>query len=215
MNQGLGLCSSAQLPSGEFNTVVTHEVGHTLGFRHSDQNRTQNAFCSSDPTLDCSNSAIMNHLLVLGLNGQLQPWDVSAVTSVYGNGPACTPPSISQQPGGSTITSGNTAQLSVTATGTAPLAYQWYVGSSGNTSVPLNGGIAATVFVSPAVTTSYWVRVTGQCAPTADSGAATITVNPSNCPAVVLGTPQATQVLDQRERRRLIHLPVGPGSEHR
>lgn len=194
MNQGLGACTLAQLPPGEFNTTVTHEVGHTLGFRHSDQNRAQNALCTTDPTLDCSNSAIMVHLLVSGLNGQLQPWDSSAIASLYDNGPACTPPSISQPPGGSTITSGSSVFLSVTATGTPPLTYQWFAGSSGNTSTPVNGGNSATISVSPAVTTSYWVRVTGQCAPTADSVAATVTVNPANCPAVVLGTPQAIPV---------------------
>lgn len=194
MNQGLGACSSAQFPPGEFNTTVTHEVGHTLGFRHSDQNRTQNAPCSSDPNLDCSNSAIMEHLLIVGLNGQLQPWDSSAISSVYSAGPACTPPSITQQPGGATITSGNSALLSVTATGTPALTYQWFAGLSGNTSTPVGGGNSATISVSPAVTTSYWVRVTGQCAPAADSVAATVTVNPPNCPAVVLATPQAIPV---------------------
>jgi hypothetical protein len=194
MNQGLGGCSLAQVPPGEFNTTVTHEVGHTLGFRHSDQNRTQNALCSSDPSLDCSNSAIMDHLVIIGLNGQLQPWDSSAINSVYGLGPACTPPSVTHQPGGATITGGNSAMLTVIATGTPALNYQWFVGSSGNTSTPVIGGTNATISVSPAVTTSYWVRVTGQCAPNADSVAATVTVNPTNCPAVVLATPQATPV---------------------
>jgi hypothetical protein len=192
MNQGLGACSLAQLPSEAFNSTVTHEVGHTLGFRHSDQNRTQNAPCSSDPSLDCSNSAIMDHLLLPGLNGKLQPWDSSAVSNLYGVGPACTPPSITVQPSGSTITSGNLAQLSVTATGTPTLTYQWFVGSSGNTSAPVIGGNTASILVGPAVTTAYWVRVTGQCAPAADSSAVTVTVNPASCPTVVLGTPQAT-----------------------
>jgi hypothetical protein len=82
----------------------------------------------------------------------------------------------------------------VTAAGTPALTYQWFVGSSGNTSTLVSGGTSATISVSPAVTTSYWVRVTGQCAPTADSVAATVTVNPANCPAVVLGTPQAIPV---------------------
>ena len=192
MNQGLGACTLAQLPTSEFNTTVAHELGHTLGFRHSDQNRTQNAPCSSDPALDCSNSAIMEHLLIVGLNGKLQTWDTSAVTTVYGNGPACTPPSIASQPGGATITSGTSAQLSVSATGTPPLTYQWFVGSSGNTSLPVSGGTTATISVGPLATTSYWVRVTGPCPPSADSSSATVTVNP--CPTVVLGTPRATQV---------------------
>ncbi len=186
MNQGLGACSLAQFHSGEFNTTVTHEVGHTLGFRHSDQNRTQNALCSSDPSLDCSNAAIMDHLIIGGLNGQLQPWDSSAVSSVYGNVPVCTPPSITQQPGGLTITSGNSAFLSVTATGTPALTYQWFAGSTGNTSAPVNGGTGAAITVGPAVTTSYWVRVTGQCLPVADSNAATVIVNVScSAPQIV------------------------------
>jgi hypothetical protein len=186
MNQGLGACSLAQFHSGEFNTTVTHEVGHTLGFRHSDQNRTQNALCSSDPSLDCSNSAIMDHLIIGGLNGQLQPWDSSAVSSVYGNVPACTPPSITQQPGGLTITSGSSAFLSVTATGTPALTYQWFAGSTGNTAAPVNGGTGAAITVGPAVTTSYWVRVTGQCLPVADSNAATVIVNVScSAPQIV------------------------------
>jgi hypothetical protein len=192
MNQGLGACTLAQFPTSEFNSTVTHEFGHTLGFRHSDQNRTLNAVCSSDPSLDCSNSAIMNHIIVFGLNGNLQSWDVSAVTAVYGN--ACTPPSISQQPSGSTITAGNAAQLSVIAAGTPTFSYQWYIGASGNVASPVIGGTTATISVSPAATTSYWVRVIGQCAPSIDSSTATVTVNPLVCPAVILGTPQANQV---------------------
>ena len=195
MNQGLGACTLAQLPVSEFNTTVAHELGHTLGFRHSDKNRTQDAPCSSDPALDCSNSAIMDHLLIVGLNGKLQAWDTSAVNTVYGNGPACTPPSITLQPTGSTITSGSSTQLSVIASGTPPITYQWFFGTTGNTSVPVSGGTTATISVSPLATTSYWVRVTGPCAPVADSSSATVTVNPPvACPTVVLGTPQATQV---------------------
>lgn len=186
MNQGLGSCSSAQFPAGEFNTTVTHEVGHTLGFRHSDQNRTQNAQCSTDPSLDCSNSAIMEHLLIAGLNGKLQPWDDRAISAVYGNEPpACTPPAIT--PSGATIVSGGAATLSVIATGTPSLTYQWFVGTSGNTSTPVNGGVTPILSVSPAITMIYWVRVTGQCAPAADSAAATIKVNvPCSAPQITV-----------------------------
>jgi hypothetical protein len=191
MNQGIANCTTSQLAPGEFASVITHELGHTLGFRHSDQNRLLNAACSTDPTLDCSSQALMNHILVSGLNGQLQAWDKAALDAVYGSGPACVPPSITQQPSGSTIVSGAMAQLSVTAAGTGPLSYQWYGGASGNTSSPVNGGSSATVLVSPSASTSYWVRVTGQCAPSADSSSALVTVNPASCPAVIPGTAQA------------------------
>ena len=194
MNQGIGNCTTSQLALSEFASVMTHELGHTLGFRHSDQNRLVNAPCSTDATLECNGQAIMNHILVSGLNGHLQAWDKTALDAVYGSGPACVPPSIVQQPSGSTITSGAAAQLSVNAAGTGPLSYQWYSGASGNTSSPVSGGSSNTVLVSPSANTSYWVRVTGQCAPSADSSSASVTVNPPSCPAVNPGTPQATAV---------------------
>jgi len=194
MNQGIANCTTSQLAPGEFASVIAHELGHTLGFRHSDQNRLLNAACSTDATLECSSQALMNHILVSGLNGHLQQWDKTALDAVYGSGPACLPPSITQQPSGSTITSGTTTQLSVNAAGTGPLSYQWYSGASGNIGSPVSGGSFATISVSPSATTSYWVRVSGQCAPPADSNSATVTVNPASCPAVNPGIPHATAV---------------------
>jgi dual-action HEIGH metallo-peptidase len=176
MNQGLGACAPGQIPQELFKSAITHEFGHTLGFRHSDQTRNLAASCAGDPTLDCTTSALMNHILVLGLNGQLQAWDNAALNAVYGAALSCTPPSITLQPFGASINSGNSAQLSVAATGTAPLFYQWFVGSTGDTSTPVNGGTTSTIVVAPATTTSYWVRVTGACAPVANSNTATVAV---------------------------------------
>jgi len=173
-NQGLGACSN--FPQETFKSAIVHEVGHTLGFRHSDQNRNLTASCSGDPTLDCSSSAIMNHILASGLNGQLQAWDNAALNAVYGTAPACTPPSITVQPAGTSINGGNSAQLSVAATGTAPLSYQWFAGLSGDPSTPVNGGTTATIVVAPATTTAYWVRVTGACGPAANSNTAVVAV---------------------------------------
>ena len=56
--------------------------------------------------------------------------------SVYVAGGVCTPPWIASQPQSQTIASGNTATLFVAATGTTPFSYQWYQGSSGDTSQP-------------------------------------------------------------------------------
>jgi hypothetical protein len=63
----------------------------------------------------------------------------------------------------------------VTATGTAPLNYQWYIGSSGTTTNPINAATGSS-FTTPALTstTSYWVRVSNS-AGHADSNTATIT----------------------------------------
>jgi len=172
----VGSCSAGTVPQELFKSAIVHEVGHTLGFRHSDHTRNLAASCAGDPTLDCTSSAIMNHILALGLNGQLQAWDNAALNAVYGAAPACTPPSITLQPFSASINSGNSAQLSVAAAGTAPLSYQWFAGATGDTSSPVNGGTTATIVVAPAITTSYWVRVTGACSPVANSNTATIFV---------------------------------------
>jgi hypothetical protein len=175
-NQGVGSCAAGTIPQELFRSAMTHEVGHTLGFRHSDQNRNLTASCNGDATLDCTSAALMNHLLASGLNGQLQAWDSAALNAVYGSAPACTPPSITIQPIGASIISGNAVQIAAAAAGTQPLAYQWFTGASGDTSTPVANGTSSAILVSPPVTTSYWLRVTGACGPPANSNAAVITV---------------------------------------
>jgi hypothetical protein len=95
-------------------------------------------------------------------------------------------PVITAQPAGKTINSGQTATLSVTATGPAPLSYQWYQGTSDTTTTPV--GSNSPTFTTPALTTttSYWVRVTAATGLTANSVTATITVNQ---PPVITAQP--------------------------
>ena len=61
------------------------------------------------------------------------------------------PPGISTQPQSQTIASGQTATMSVVATGAQPLAYQWYAGASGNTASPI-GGATSSSYTTPALT---------------------------------------------------------------
>jgi predicted extracellular nuclease len=84
-------------------------------------------------------------------------------------------PSITAEPQDSSVATGGTATLSVTASGTAPLSYQWYSGTAGDASTPVGTG---TSFTTPALTAtmSYWVRVSGPGGQ-ADSRTATVTVN--------------------------------------
>jgi hypothetical protein len=109
-------------------------------------------------------------------------WTLHAGTSAIGvqvtppPAGACTPPAITNHPQGTTIAAGTTATLTVTATGTAPLQYRWYQGTSGTTTSPVAGATSAT-FTTPVLssTTSYWVKVSNACG-FVGSATATVTV---------------------------------------
>jgi uncharacterized protein YkwD len=91
--------------------------------------------------------------------------------------PSAAAPKITSQPKDKTIASGQSAALSVTATGTSPLTYKWYQGTSGNTSSPIGGATSANYTTSALTTTSrYWVRVSNS-AGSVDSEDATVTVS--------------------------------------
>ncbi len=89
--------------------------------------------------------------------------------------PAPVAPSITTQPSSVTITAGQTATFSVTATGTAPLTYQW---KKNGTAI---SGATATSYTTPAETTAdngaqFTVAVSNSTG-TVTSNAATLTVN--------------------------------------
>ena len=85
-------------------------------------------------------------------------------------------PAITTQPQNRTIRAGQTATLSVAATSTLPLNYQWYAGMSGTTTSPIAGGTSSS-YTTPALTSSasYWVRVSSS-AGTVDSATASVVV---------------------------------------
>jgi hypothetical protein len=90
-----------------------------------------------------------------------------------------TAPIITQQPASQTVTVGDAAHFSVTATGSPTLFYQWYFGSSTN---KLPGETASTLTVSnaqPSNAGSYFVVVSNQFG-TAISSRAFLTVTNGN-----------------------------------
>jgi hypothetical protein len=92
---------------------------------------------------------------------------------------SCTPPEVTAQPEDQSVSSGSSATLDVTASGTPPLGHQWFEGISGDSSAPVSGATASTFTTPPLVeTTSYWVRVSNACGQ-ADSATATVTVHPA------------------------------------
>ena len=176
-----------------FAAAMTHELGHAIGWRHSNQGHLGGA---CDPSVEeCTSAAIMNSSVSSAYGFTLQPYDINAAQSVYPGGtcgPTCTAPAITSQPQSQTITPGQTATLSVGASGTS-LTYQWYVGSPGNTSQPIAGQTAPTFSVSPAATTTYWVRVSNSCG-AANSVAATVTVQAACTPPSITAQPQSQTI---------------------
>lgn len=70
-------------------------------------------------------------------------------------------PKINSQPVSSMLASGTSKTLTVAATGTPAMTYQWYIGASGVTSNPISGATGPS-YTTPNLTTSttYWVRIT-------------------------------------------------------
>jgi Ig-like domain CHU_C associated len=191
---------SPVISQSELADTMTHELGHTLGLRHSDKNTTNNGACALP--LDCciwtpaggNCAATMNSFVIFesAFSG-LQAWDKRAIDCLYDGEclptTTCTSPFVFRQPvDKSIVAGGGSAILSVGASATPPLTYQWYVGNAGDTSTQI-GDNSPDLIVTPTVITSYWVRVTGSCG-AVDSNTVTVTV--TSCPRVTLTNAFAT-----------------------
>ena len=101
---------------------------------------------------------------------------VTSNSAVLTVNPAPVAPSISTQPASQTIVAGQTATFSVTASGTAPLSYQWQ-----KNGVAISGATSAR-YTTPAETTSdsgaQFTVIVSNSVGSATSNAATLTVNP-------------------------------------
>ena len=88
--------------------------------------------------------------------------------------PTPVPPSITTQPSSQTVTAGQTATFAVTASGTAPLSYQWQKNGT-----PVGGNSAS--YTTPPTTTgdngAQFTVVVSNSAGTTTSNAAMLTVN--------------------------------------
>lgn len=180
-----------------FVALVTHEVGHTLGFRHADGTADSNSpppACAAPLPCAAQGAAVMAHIIPSTGPFSPQQWDRDAANTVYGAGAVCNAAtSVSVSATATSITAGQSTQLTANVTGgSSPFNYQWYQGAAGNTSTPVGNG--QSINVSPSSNTSYWVRVTPTCGGTAtDSTAIAITVTCQN-PAII-AQPQSTSVL--------------------
>ena len=97
-------------------------------------------------------------------------------------------PQIVGQPQNQILRVGENAQLAVSATGNAPLYFQWYRGGSGDTG-GLIGGATNANYVAGGLTTntSFWVSVHNSLG-TVDSDTAAVTVYPAKAARLKMGT---------------------------
>lgn len=102
-------------------------------------------------------------------------------------------PEITQQPQGLTsVVTGGTATLSVQATGSGTLSYQWFTGYSPNTQFPIAGATGSTYTTPPlspsplGLDYSYWVRVSNAVSSVASL---TATVKVGTAPTANAGGP--------------------------
>lgn len=111
---------------------------------------------------------------------------------------APSPPVITTQPASATVASGQTATLNVVASGAAPLSYQWYQGTTSDTSTPV--GVNSSSFTTPVLHTSalYWVRVSNPYG-SANSNTAELTIG-----APPVSGPAITQVLTAANQTPII-----------
>jgi len=79
--------------NASFATAMTHEIGHGLGWRHSDAHYIRSAGFD-EPCLpaveECSSNAIMYHSAISALGYTLQTWDQNAAQAVYPGGSCAT-----------------------------------------------------------------------------------------------------------------------------
>lgn len=155
------------------NTIVAHELGHTLGIRHSNH-APPGTTCGT--TAQCTTEAIMNSSIQCAWSGELRGWDENAAATVYGDGVDCVNPAIVIQPPSMTVRRGALFKVEVEASGTALLRYAWFEGERGVTARPVGTGSRQLIIAAGrAASTKFWVRVSNDCE-SVDSEAATVTI---------------------------------------
>lgn len=168
--------------ASDFEAFITHELGHAIGFRHS-----------NDGTQPSDSSAIMASPFNAGLGSNLQQWDHDAVETVYGDGPPCQPPTSASISGGGAYPSGQMATLSANVVGgNGTLTYAWFEGFEPDTSHQVGTN---STFTTPPITSTknYWVKVSNTCGNV--TAAAQVFVQENTCTPASIGSQPNGQTI--------------------
>jgi hypothetical protein len=214
MNKGVLGCAYLINTTTDLNTAVAHEVGHSIGFRHSDFNRDNTTACTPSATNECSSSAIMKGFIPAGINAALQTWDTNAVRALY-------PSSVVVPPGAASITATATSTTSVSVAWSAvatATAYDVYRQSAGGGFIVVGLNIGTAGYTDNSVTSgnAYLYKVVaknaGGSGPDSNKELAT-TVAFSDDPLVATSTViKADHLTQLRTAVNAVRLLAGVGT---
>ena len=146
-----------------FATAMTHELGHAIGWRHSNAHYIRNADYTDAPCQsaveECTSAAIMNAVSGSAYGYTLQPWDVHAAQAVYPGGSCgATGPTV---PEGVAAVAISATQIRVTWAGVGgATSYDVYRRSPGSTAYVKVGTSTGTSFTdNVSADTAYLYRV--------------------------------------------------------
>jgi hypothetical protein len=100
---------------------------------------------------------------------------------------------IDSQSADATILEGRSTTLTGSASG-GTISYQWYAGTTGVTTSPINGANGSSLTVTPSTTAAYWLRASNSCGSSIDGKTITITVLPCAAPKIVVQPASANIV---------------------
>lgn len=123
----------------------------------------------------------------LGTNELAAIFHAGAAGKCAGNNPPPIPPTITSQPTNRTVVAGQIARFDVTATGTAPLAYQWFFNNSSNAILGATNPTYAITNAQPIQSGAYYVIVSNPSG-VVTSSVATLTVVSTQAVQLVDGT---------------------------
>jgi hypothetical protein len=94
----------------------------------------------------------------------------------------CAPPTVSL-PADRTIAPNTSTTITASASGAAPLQYQWYT-VSGGVATAMSGATSSSLTVTPTQTTTYRLTVTNNCGPASDDIVIVVAGSPPSVPVM-------------------------------